>query len=614
MGIVYTLTAPSQTGNLDAWKVQSGTLTWQSQAADTLELAIGLALPGAGPLSEDDTVTLTAAIAGTSRTLFSGKVTKVRRITEAGHYGVLVTCSNAWRDLEITKYQQPWISYGYQDGHVTTATEYRTHLNLFWNAPDNTLASNGWQIGDAVNWGRQCGIALQPGTITPALYLPPDEKTGLFCAEVIRSALTLCPDCSTWVDYSTTPPSLNCQHAAQMPYAALDITSVGQISRPLERCWELEVPSVVLLFEYYDKVNGQSRRKVQRQAAPDGATGTEIGAEIETISIRGMNSQTQRVTVNSMEWSPIALPFWTEFHPWLTDPTLEGLAFSGFAANGFPLDGITLQPYLLLDTAMPAWLGAVQQTIELQCVASWESKGSKMQQLLCAKITTTDCPPGTYSAQTEYSERDYVPAGMADYLYHIWGQVQVKGSFKIQVEKFGDIIAMGQRINLASYDAGWASAVAPIQTSTLNLMDGIQELSFGPPGHINGEQLLRLSTWNRFRRSSMLPTGMSGGDSGGGTLDSGGQTPGAFGAQNVPTYTKLQVGNISIDGELGVITLAVGDEKLELRGNSFDMYHGDSKSVRFTLTTMANGQHVTLVSTGVCDGSANLSKLVLRQA
>jgi len=54
------------------------------------------------------------------------------------------------------------------------------------------------------------------GTIDPALYVPFYPIRAMRCAEAIKIALRVHPDCACEIDYTTTPPTFNIRKRANL--------------------------------------------------------------------------------------------------------------------------------------------------------------------------------------------------------------------------------------------------------------------------------------------------------------------------------------------------------------------------------------------------------------
>ncbi len=113
------------------------------------------------------------------------------------------------------------------------------------------------------------------------------------CAEVVRKMLRWHPDAALWFDYSTTPlPTIHVRARGDLPAVALPFggqtVDIGDITRHDE----LFAPAVVVHYETAGTKDGQAYSDFFTDAAPAGATGTEFGAVVLTIPLRGASTAT----------------------------------------------------------------------------------------------------------------------------------------------------------------------------------------------------------------------------------------------------------------------------------------------------------------------------------
>jgi len=81
--------------------------------------------------------------------------------------------------------------------------------------------TTGQAIQEILSWAIYCGVNIQVGTIDPALYVPFYPIRAMRCAEAIKIALRVHPDCACEIDYTTTPPTFNIRKRANLTAVAL---------------------------------------------------------------------------------------------------------------------------------------------------------------------------------------------------------------------------------------------------------------------------------------------------------------------------------------------------------------------------------------------------------
>lgn len=190
---------------LSGWGITAATLTYRSQAADDLTLTCaGDAL--ADPVFADgDTLDLYDS----GVRLFSGRLQTNPRYGSAAREGHTFTAEGGFWWLDACTYEQAGRHYNEDDEVVTIAS---SHIVLNCGSNYSAHISVAAQITGAVNYAISAYAApLQLAELTGFGRIAPiEEAMDLSCGEVVRRELRWAPDSVTWVDYTTTPPTLHC--------------------------------------------------------------------------------------------------------------------------------------------------------------------------------------------------------------------------------------------------------------------------------------------------------------------------------------------------------------------------------------------------------------------
>jgi hypothetical protein len=160
-----------------------------------------------------------------------------RRVDNAGavsgsQVSSTLVLEDAWYDLRFLTLQATWQVvtggttaapvYGtasWPDGVLFQATPGRDYTAF--PSPQNTPPVNdhittGQALIEILNYAIACGVNLQVGTICPNLYVPFYPVRSMRCADALKLCLRVHPDCTTEIDYTTTPPTFNVRNRASL--------------------------------------------------------------------------------------------------------------------------------------------------------------------------------------------------------------------------------------------------------------------------------------------------------------------------------------------------------------------------------------------------------------
>lgn len=186
-----------------------------------------------------------------------------------------------WDWLEKIPFTQTWKSGGsfYKTTHVFLGVRELT----------GAYQHTGFQIADILNCAILAGAPLQIGTIEPALWLPIDEKTDLFCATALRQCLDRSPDFVAYFDYATTPPTIHVRRRTSLTAQTVSLLDPQLDNFQYVIRDDLVPTCVAAFFERVNVVDGAAQTELIQQIAPPGATGYEDGALSATINLAGSN-------------------------------------------------------------------------------------------------------------------------------------------------------------------------------------------------------------------------------------------------------------------------------------------------------------------------------------
>jgi len=470
-----------------------------------------------------------------------------------------------WEQLERLTFQQRWLTGSWVNDEWVPRWEYKSRVIL--GQDESGLAKSlGMVISEVISYARDCGVAIAPGVIEGAHYVPWDEGLDLMCSDVIRRMARWSPDSVGWIDYSQEVPTFNFKRRAGLSAASLamgnqvtdiDLTPVGARS----------VPAVVLKYEQTHEVEGATMESITTDAYPEGATGREIGAVVQTIQLAGgrVNTQIQRHDIKSVELPPMEhanaqLAQWFLLkHPHYAAANNPAI-FDPVKYSNAQITAVTRTsalPYELMEGSLQDWMrkqlpeylrggflvwrdnphhsysyydaeDTISFTLSYKVL---DGAGKPLREVQNEKVTVTltvtDCPTGKYTRRsTEVVGGEAIPAGLAQMLWESLNATHYQGKVATVAEEITGAVNIGFRLLVTGGHPAWASMSAVIQSITNHLDTGVTTIQVGPPNHLTPGQVLDLRQANRSRRpasGSLIRT--TGDSASGGALEFGSAQP-----------------------------------------------------------------------------------------
>lgn len=445
--------------------------------------------------------------------------------TAEGHaYEIL----GPWDELERLPFMQRWMC-GYWQGETWVSERRYKSRCILGQGDDGTALPLGQVISSVIDYAISCGVAISRGTIDDGPFVPWEEVVDLSCAEVIRRMARWVPGAVGYFDYTRVAPAFNFRTIAGSTPVTLALSDLTEVS--LTQVGSRSVPGVVLIYERTDAVDNRSRSTQTIDAWPGTATGREIGAVVQTISLSGFSSSVQRQKIYSApipEMSPEAVQAWfLEKHPEWAHPIISGRfnpKFHNIEITGASRKCIWL-PYELLEGSLQDWMRRYIQGSEnpdsayhkedrqdvVQVTLKYELQDDdgkilrKVEnEVVTTTITATDCQSGTYERSTIDQVGDVVPDGLAKYLYNVLNATHHQGAFSIVAEEVTGAVGLGNRILISGGNPAWLSMSAIVQNISEHLDSGKTRITVGPPSHLTPSDIMELRRANRVRRA---PTG-----------------------------------------------------------------------------------------------------------
>ncbi len=448
---------------------------------------------------------------------------------------VTYTFANAWHQLERINYGVRWAKWVRKepltpvvyDRAYEVFSDYYLHTRVDTTQNTVTRITNGEQVRDAVAWAISCGVSLQIGTISPALYLPPDFKTDLKVAEVIRLCLKLTPDAVCYIDEATEPPTFHCVRRAEMTPVniALDAEKIDQLR--LTRRDDLVVPAVVLKYRRVDEIDGVSKSLPPLvDAWPADATGFEEGAVVQTIQLEGARVSNVYGTIETEELpdngglAPGDKEWWIAHgKTWLgaeniTEVFITPSERTGSLPNVVLPESGAIAAWMVDDGGNPAEVETETLSATVSYITAASQPTKSREELITVRLKTTNLASGTYKAVKSIEDGELAVAGLAQEIFNGLAVPHYDGDIVVVEEECAADITLLNTVNVTGGTGRFASMNAVVQQIAYDFHSGTRTLTVGWPKQLSADDLIELVRFNRVRRTWNNPEVQVSGESG----------------------------------------------------------------------------------------------------
>jgi hypothetical protein len=499
--------------------------------------------------------------------------------------------TNAWLELEQIVFQQTWYTAIDPDNanfNVAGGTQSRVTLFQGINGLHVTI---GAQIAEIINWAITCGAYLQLGVHNLTAKPPLEEALDQTCAEALRRVLRWAPDCVSWFDYTSTPPTINFARRGDCSALTYDMSQPGIESITLGPRHDIALPGVVLKYERINTIDGRAYRQVIRDVYPSDTTETQRGVLVATIQLEGANIQHTYATIKCADFAPTSLAWWKSKIPLLARPEVTIL---DWPANLVDLllyrlkvvktsDNSDVElarvPYELVEGQIAPWMTAATgrdsgYTVKVTTTISYSVTSTRTftsanglpvtstypdaqifrNQPFTVSLTATGFASGTYSTVSTATQAEPVPDGLAQQLYEA-GSLQYDGSLTVTALDVPTSQPMGQVLNVSNGRTEWATMRALVQTVDDDVDNGRSVMQVGPATHLGAGDLVELLRANRGRRLVIDNSARFSG------IDANAQD-GALGNVTANNYT--QPGQYGVESEQQALTIFHPDSPLAI--------------------------------------------------
>jgi hypothetical protein len=198
--------------------------------------------------------------------------------------------------------------------------------------PNNTAAleghiTTGQAIIEILNYAIAQGANLQVGLINPSLYVPYYPVRSMRCADALKICLRVHPDCTTEIDYTTTPPTFNVRQrsnlaALTLPYNGATTSSGvtrSHITSQIKPRPDLVPTRVAISIKTIGTEAGQQVVTLAQDIYPTGVA-TGLRSFDASMDMTGPKSSLTTAQVTSTANAFSTLAWWELKHPALTAP------------------------------------------------------------------------------------------------------------------------------------------------------------------------------------------------------------------------------------------------------------------------------------------------------
>jgi len=435
-------------------------------------------------------------------TYFLGYVHEPVHAGSGSDEGIEYPLEGPWYWLRKIVYEQQWRVYNVAGEQLEDAPKSRVILN---QGSDGASVDVGDQITDAVNWAAaEKSAPIQIGSVPGSLTLPFDEQVDWFCADVIIKSLRMLTNYSTWVDYTTSPPTLNVTSRAVATAVNIDLTADTTGDYRCVRRRDLELPGLTLRFETtHDSDDGTYETLTIQEAGDTDA----IEAMVHTIELAG-----SRVSYLSQEIEVSAWPddlndkdWWRSWCPGLADYDDADIDIANTARSGDHPD----LDRILIFGEVQEWMDEEAAEEEVTGTVTLRTKdpadNAVVNQSTTKKtftVTATDARTKTYSHLSSGEWAEDPPVNMANAIYTAMSQPMYDGVVEVHNDEVLATLRPGKVINLTNGRAEWASMRALIQSVTEDPFSGRTTIQFGWPRQLGIDDLVTQLRAMRGRRPS----------------------------------------------------------------------------------------------------------------
>jgi hypothetical protein len=510
------VTGTPVTKTLAAWGITGCEITRLSQAADKCLLKFdGAAFDAAEIFAWRSILT----IKRDGVPWFQGVVTKTPKYGRPSAEGLQYEVSGPWWWLEQVVYQQYWYLFPPEGGTEPSPLP-QSQVILFCGS-DGALIDTGAQITAAWNFAKNANLPLQLGAVGVEFAVPDEPARDVTIAEVFRRALRWHPDVVTWMDYTTSPPTLNIQPRSAVAAAGLPCVGAPCQEFEITPRYDLQRSCISIHYKQVNSFNGQQQLIETIDQYPADASEVQAFAAIMSCDLAGNRTTWLEQPITAPGLDATSLTWWKSKLPQLNDKAITNLSIEAGSSLIINASGSSDDPTYsneLQAGAIASWMSGVEVAdTNVSALFDYDETmpdgdGNTIVnhvrgKLLAVRIKTTSATTQTYHSIGNISLGDPLPApGLAFDFWNLLNQLQYEGALTLIEDEVGDSGGpfSGQVLNLTGGRTEWSTMGAQIFSVREDIAKGTTMITFGPTKHLSVANMVAHLRALRDREDSEL--------------------------------------------------------------------------------------------------------------
>ena len=572
MTIYFIQIEGGETRTVADWGVELKSLrrSKKEQAASTVQFSIPVRnLTDDCPFQAGDVITVWRGVEidrngrivpDTGTRWFYGQVRFTKRHAVTGGHRWTVTAYDTWAWLEESRFKQSVYVWTRELDPETSKPLPNFHefftsdVLVPWKrvtvgaGVNIALLTTDQQIVEVLNWANSHivpPIPLQVGTISlaPGGYsggtVPMKQFLDANCSEIIKRMMYWSPDAIAWFDDETEPSTFHARRWQDLPEVTLALGPTVQagklidgviVEADIEPLDHMVVENVFFLFRKFNEVDGKTVPYFTIQAWPEGTTGNERAAVVDTFDLQGFTKVVQR---SDVEVRPLnanhflaatRVAWWKDLCTVLKDTRISDVQIIDvkFIAKDEEGNDVEIaQPYAnqLIDGEITDWMeekeGVEYREVEVRARAGfkrWKDDAhtqpvgggdlitlgeSSYVPVSVPGVIATNAVTKVYSTSEFTQQQEPEPLGLARWFFENASVRHFAGSIVITEPRIADRVKLGQRLNLTGGRPEWATMKALVTGIEDDVGTGTTQVTFGPPKYLGVHEMMEYLKINR---------------------------------------------------------------------------------------------------------------------
>ena len=443
-----------------------------------------------------------------------------------------------WHWLDRLTFCQDWYIAGeaYTGGGVigSAGAVLLAKLILFVDIDGNprTVAQ---VVTEILTYAIGAGAPLQIGTIDPTINSPSQPAASLTCAEALKRVLRCAPDCITFFDYTTTPPTLHVRQRSTLSAVSVALTATNLTGLELTPLYSSQVSGVIIEFDTLSSLNGTDYYLPTFDIYPGGTTAATDGVLIANLDLKGVSGNIVYQPITTQAVDPNSVDFLTPHCDWLnsllTPPTGAMIKINSLSESAAPVieaevptqdpdSGVwstawvdvsaapnrDQYPNEIIDGAVAKWMARthrrerITRKISYQLISTVTGTEvvveNKIDRTVAIVIETTNAGNGDATEKVystfEGTLGEVQPTGLAEYFYNALHTVYWRGQVTLTAGEVATTQLLGSLINLTGGTGKYSAINALVTRVREDLEHGEIMVEVGPPAHLSPSELLDL--------------------------------------------------------------------------------------------------------------------------